>query len=121
MAVDDRGRAVSCPSRVCNRDLRVENLGGVYARGGDTLAKTSNFADFLEKKHFAWSIAVDADASRVVTTVLLASETVAEDIANFFAILQETEHVSCCSKVNVRKGEGACRKSRAVRREPQRG
>jgi hypothetical protein len=92
MAVVEGGRAVSCPPRVCDRDLRVENLGGVYVRGGDTLAKTSNFADFLEKKHFAWRIAVDTDAGRVVTTVLLAGETVAEDITNFFAILRETEH-----------------------------
>jgi hypothetical protein len=105
VTVDDRRRAVSCPSRVCDRDLRVENLGGVYIRAGDTLAKTSNFADFLEKKDFAWSIAVDTDAGRVVTTVLLAGETVAEDITNFFAILREREHSQLLlrCKENVRK------------------
>ena len=92
MAVDDRGRTVGGPSRVCDRDLRVENLGSVYVRGGDTLAKAGNLADFLEKKHLARSIAVDTDAGRVVTTVLLASETVTEYITNFLAILWETEH-----------------------------
>ena len=102
---------MSCPSRVCDRDLRVENLGGVYGRAGNTLAKTSNFTNFLEKKDFAWSITVDTDAGRVVTTVLLAGETVAEDITNFFAILREREHsqLLLMCKVNVRKAEGRCR------------
>jgi hypothetical protein len=67
--------------------LRVENLGSVYVRGGDALAKASNLAYFLEEIYFAWSIAVDTDAGRVVTTVLLAGETVAEDITDFLAIL----------------------------------
>ena len=92
VAVDDRGRAVGGPSRVCNRDLRIENLGSVYARGGDTLAKAGNLADFFEKKHLAGSIAVDTDAGRVITTILLAGETVTEDITNFLAILWEREH-----------------------------
>jgi hypothetical protein len=71
--------------------LRVENLGGVYARGGDALTKASDLADFLEINHFAGSIAVDTDAGRVVTTVFLAGETVAEDIADFLASLWETK------------------------------
>jgi len=87
VAVRDRGRAVGCPSRVCDRDLRVENFGSVYFRAGDALAKTGDLADFFEEKYFAGGIAVDTDAGRVVTTVLLAGETVAEDITNFFAIL----------------------------------
>ena len=87
MAVDDRGRAVSCPARVCDRDLRVENLGGVYARSCDALTKAGDLADFLEEEYLARSITVYTDAGRVVTTVLLAGETVAEDIANLLAIL----------------------------------
>lgn len=92
MAVHDRGRAVGCPSRVSDRDLRVENLGSVYVRGGDALAKASNLAHFLEEIYFAWSITVDTDAGRVVTTVLLAGETVAKDLTNFLAILWEMNH-----------------------------
>jgi len=57
--------------------LRVENLGGVYARAGDALTKAGDLADFLEIIHFAGSIAIDTDAGRVVTTVFLAGETVA--------------------------------------------
>jgi hypothetical protein len=104
---------VSCPSRVCDRDLRVENLGSVYVRGGDALAKASNLAYFLEEIYFAWSIAVDTDAGRVVTTVLLAGETVAEDITDFLAILWERNTVSYCSSEVVR-GAWYVSRSRAV-------
>jgi len=82
--------------------LRVENLGGVYARAGDALTKASDLANFLEIKHFAGSIAVDTDAGRVVTTVFLAGETVAEDIADFLASLWETKQsqpIAYCSSV----------------------
>ena len=48
MAVHDGGRAVSCPSRVRDRDLRIENLGGVHLRPRDALTKANDFADFLE-------------------------------------------------------------------------
>ena len=82
------------PTRVCNRDLRVENLGGVYVRASDALTKASDLADFLEIIHLAGSIAVDTDAGRVVTTVFLAGETVAEDIADFLATLWETKQES---------------------------
>jgi hypothetical protein len=93
---------VGRPSRVCDRDLRVENLGGVYARAGDALTKAGDLADFLEIKHFAGNIAVDTDAGRVVTTVFLAGETVAEDIADFLATLRETKQsqsIGYCSSV----------------------
>jgi hypothetical protein len=93
---------VGRPSRVCDRDLGVENLGGVYARAGDALTKTGDLADFLEIKHFAGNIAVDTDAGRVVTTVFLAGETVAEDIADFLATLRETKQsqsTGYCSSV----------------------
>ena len=87
MAVHDGGRAVGRPSRVCNRDLRVENLGGVYVRTSDALTKAGDLADFLEIVHFAGSITVDTDTSRVVAAVFLAGETVAEDITDFLATL----------------------------------
>lgn len=48
MAVHDGGRAVGRPSRVCDRDLRVENFGGIYLRAGNALTKAGNLADFLE-------------------------------------------------------------------------
>ena len=94
MAVHDGGRAVGRPSRVCNRDLRVENLGGVYVRASDALTKAGDLADFLEIVHFAGSITVDTDTSRVVAAVFLAGETVAEDITDFLATLWETKQES---------------------------
>ena len=103
MAVHDGGRAVGRPSRVCDRDLRVENLGGVYVRAVNALTKACNLANFLEIKHFAGNIAVDTDAGRVVTTVFLAGETVAEDITDFLASLWERKECQiiggCCSSV----------------------
>jgi hypothetical protein len=102
MAVHDGGRAVGRPSCVRDRDLRVENLGGVYARGGDARTKAGDLADFLEIKHFAGSIAINTDTGRVVTTVFLAGETVAEDIADFLAALWETKQsqsIGYCSSV----------------------
>jgi len=99
--------------------LRVENRGGVYARAGDALTKAGDLADFLKINHFAGSIAVDTDAGRVVTTVFLTSETVAEDIADFLATLWETKNkVSlsviahrCEAENNRRDGRklGTCR------------
>jgi len=76
---------VGRPARVGDRDLRVENFGGVNVGGGDALAKAGNFANFLEVKGLARDIAINTDAGRVVTTILLTSETVAEDIANLLA------------------------------------
>lgn len=102
MAVHDGGRAVGRPSRVCDRDLRVENLGGVYARGGDARTKAGDLADFLEIKHFAGSIAVNTDAGRIVTTVFFAGETVAKDFADFLATLWESKQsqsIGYCSSV----------------------
>ena len=90
------------PSRVCDRYLRVENLGGVHLRAGDALTKAGDFAYFLEIKHFARSVAVDTDAGRVVTTVFLAGKTVAEDIADFLATLWEvkqSQSICYCSSV----------------------
>jgi hypothetical protein len=73
---------------VCDRDLRVEHFRGVYVRRGNALAKAGNLANFLEVEDLAGGIAVDTDAGRIVTTVLLAGETIAKDVANFLAILQ---------------------------------
>jgi hypothetical protein len=72
--------------------LRVENFGCVHLRGCDTLAETGDFTDLLEEEYIAGSIAVNTDAGRVVTTILLAGETVAKDITNFLAILTITKH-----------------------------
>jgi hypothetical protein len=71
--------------------LRVENFGCVHVRGGDTLAETGYFADLLEEEYLARSITVDTDAGRVVTTIFLTGETVAEDIANLLAILMNNK------------------------------
>jgi hypothetical protein len=87
VAVHDRRGAMGCPTCVRDRDLRVENFGCVYVCGGDTLTETGNFTDLLEVKHFARSIAINTNAGRVVTTILLTCEAVAKDITNFLAIL----------------------------------
>jgi len=87
VAVNDRGRAVGGPARVCDGDLRVEHFRSVHFRGGDPLPKACDLANFLEVEHLAGGIAIDTDASRVVTTVLLAGETVAKNVADFLAIL----------------------------------
>jgi len=73
-------------------------------RGGDALAKACDLADFLEVVHVAGGVAVDTDAGRVVTTVLLTGETVAEDVANFLAILKRRPESVCmvCQRGGVR-------------------
>jgi hypothetical protein len=94
VTVHDRGRAVCRPAGVCDRDLRVEHFRGIYVRRGDALAKACDLADFLEVVHVAGGVAVDTDAGRIVTTVLLTGETVAENVADFLAILKRRARVS---------------------------
>ena len=67
--------------------MRVEDFGSIHLRGGDTLAETGDFTDLLEEDYLARSITVDTNAGRVVTTIFLAGETVAEDITDLLAIL----------------------------------
>jgi len=86
VAVYHRGRAVGGPARVCDRDLRVEHFRSVDFRAGDPLSKACDLANFLEVEHLAGRIAIDTDAGRIVTTVLLAGETIAKNVADFLAI-----------------------------------
>lgn len=92
MAVDDGGRTVRRPPGVCNGDLRKEGLGGVDVGFSDLLAQASYLADLLEEHHLSGLVAVDTNASRVIATVLLPSETVAEDFANRLTVLLKIEH-----------------------------
>jgi hypothetical protein len=94
VAVHDRGRAVGRPAGVGDRDLRVEHFRSIYVRSGDALAKACDLTNFLEVVHVAGGVAIDTDARRVVTTVLLTGETVTEDVANFLAILKRRARVS---------------------------
>ena len=87
MAVHNRGGAVGRPASVRDGNLRVEDFGRVELCARDPLAETSDFTDFLEEKDLSRSISIDTDAGRVVTTIFLAGETVAKDVANFLAIL----------------------------------
>lgn len=89
MAVNDRGRAVSRPTRVCDRDLREEVLGGVDVGFRDLLAQTGHFADLLEEEHFADLVTVNTDAGGVVATILLTSEAIDQNLADSFTILDE--------------------------------
>jgi hypothetical protein len=70
-----------------DRNLRIEDFGRVDLCGRNPLAETSDFTDFLEEKDLPRIISIDADASRVVTTIFLAGETIAEDFTNLLAIL----------------------------------
>lgn len=88
MTVNDAGRSVGSPTGVCNRDLRVERLGAVDVGLGDLRSEASDLANLLEEPSLAGLITINTNTCRVVTTVLLASETVAENVANRPAVLK---------------------------------
>ena len=87
VTVDGGGRAVGSPPSVSDRDLGQEGLGSVHGRVGDLLAQTCDLSNLLEVVDLALFVSIDTNARRVVTTVFLASEAVAKDFANTFAIL----------------------------------
>ena len=87
MAVDGRRYTVRRPACMRDRALRDEGLGEVDAAFGDPLPEANNLADLLEQYDFAGLVAVDADARRVVATILETGEAVAEDVADGLAVL----------------------------------
>ncbi len=84
------------PTSVCNRDLGDEGLGGVDVGFGDTLAEASDLANLLEEKYLSRLVTIDTNAGRVVATVFLAGETVAEDLTDRLPVLGNEENVSSC-------------------------
>ena len=88
VAVDGGGRSVGSPSGVSDGDLGQERPGGVHRRVGDLLAQTSDLSNLLEVVNLALSVSIDANARRIVATVFLTSEAVAEDLTNGFAVLR---------------------------------
>lgn len=88
VAITGGGRTVSRPASMRNRDLRYEGFGSINGRLGDLFAQACDLADLLEEDNLAWLIAVNAYARRVIATILLSCQTVAEDLANCFAILK---------------------------------
>ena len=83
------------PSSVGNGDLRNEGLGSVDAGFGNLLAQTSYFADLLEEEHLSRLVAIDTNACGVVATVLLAGETIAEDLTDRLPVLDQTMLANC--------------------------
>ena len=75
------------PSGMCDRNLGNGGLGSVDSRFCDLLAQTYNLSFFFEEKDFSRLIAVDTQASGVITPVFLPGETVAQDFKDFFATL----------------------------------
>ena len=53
------------------------------------IVETSDFAYFFEEEHLAWLIAVNTNAGRVITAVLLSREAVGQYLADGLAILGE--------------------------------
>ena len=87
VTVDGGWRAVSSPASMSDRDLGQERLGGVHGRIGDLLAQTSDLSDLLEVVNLSWFVTIDANARRVVPTVFLTGEAIAEDLTNSLAVL----------------------------------
>jgi hypothetical protein len=88
MAIDFRWWAMSGPPGMGDGDLGDESLVYVEGRGGDFLAKASDFAYFLEEDNGSWLIAINAKTGGIVASVLLTSKTSAENFENLFASLK---------------------------------
>ena len=88
MAIDFRWWAMSGPAGMGDGDLGDERLVYIEGRSGDFLAEASDFAYFLEEDHGSWLIAINAKAGGIVASVLLTSETSAENLENLFATLK---------------------------------
>ena len=82
------------PASVCDRNLRVEDFGGIHLCARDPLAETSDFTDFLEEKYLPRSISINADTSRVVTTIFFTGETVTKDFTNLLPRLEGEREIS---------------------------
>jgi hypothetical protein len=75
------------PSCMRNRNLSDAAFLDIELGSSDLLAKTCNFANFFEIFDRSRLIAIDHEASRVVSTILLTSEASTQDFQNLFATL----------------------------------
>ena len=73
------------PTGVGNGYLRDEGLVNVNGGSGNFLAKTGYFANFFEIDNLSWFFAINTQSSRVVTSVLLASETSTKNVKDLLA------------------------------------
>jgi hypothetical protein len=92
---------VSGPSCMRNGDLSNASFLEIELGSSDLLAKTSNLADFFEILDRSRLIAIDDEASRVISTILLASEASAQYFQDLFAALVKRS----ISKLQSRTGE----------------
>lgn len=79
---------MSSPTSVRNRNLGDEGLGGIDIGLGDALAEASDLANLLEEKHLSRLVAIYTDSSRIVATIFLTGEPVAEDLTDRLPILR---------------------------------
>lgn len=70
-----------------NGYLGDEGLVDVKGGSSDFLAKTGYFANFFEEDNLSWFFAINTQSSRVVTSILLASETSTKNIKDLLASL----------------------------------
>jgi len=82
------------PPSVSDGNLGQEFFGDVHGRFGDLLAQTSDLSNLLEVVNLACLVSIDTNARRVVATVFLTSEAVAEDFTNSFAVLRWDTSIS---------------------------
>lgn len=84
---------MSGPSGVCDRNLL--NICPLLVDGAlfDEFLQTSDLAYMLEQEHLALFVSVDTEASRVISTVFLASETLNQNIADGLTILKRVSGV----------------------------
>ena len=95
MAVQSGRSAVGGPSGVCNASVRVKDLSEVWFALLNQLLQLGDLADLLEEKHLSGLVAIDTYSRRVVATVFLAGETVAEDLTDRLPVLDQTTLANC--------------------------
>lgn len=78
---------MSGPTGVSNGYLRDRSLVNVQGGSSNFLAKTGDFANFFEIHNLSWFFAINAQTSRVVTSVLLTGETGTKNFKDFMASL----------------------------------
>lgn len=74
------------PAGVGDGNLAKEHCGFIDAGLCDEFAQTSDLSNLLEQQNFAWLVTVDANAGRVVATVLEALEPIAQYFADGLAV-----------------------------------
>lgn len=79
-----RRDTMSSPTGVGDGNLGNKGLLHVDSGRSDLLAETSDLAYFFEEEDFTLLIPINTEASRVVSTIFLASKTLAKNFKNLF-------------------------------------